>query len=149
MCCMSCGCTCVPLHEKCYIPELTSKLPGAEQRSTLLGAAVVDLSVGDNKFLSDVPLAPDVPNVCSRTRAFVLRMPSFRPRMVRCQPYPYIPMRVALMLRGCRLASDRAKGVSVASTSDMYSAESGFANRFERTDSGQYADIYDRLSLNE
>jgi len=40
----------------------------------------------------------------------------------------------------------RSKGVSVASTSDMYSAESWFAaNRFERTDSGQYADIYDNL----
>ncbi|CAM9662239.1 unnamed protein product [Ectocarpus sp. 4 AP-2014] len=38
------------------------------------------------------------------------------------------------------------RGASVASTSDMYSAESGFANKiYERTDSGQYADLYANL----
>ncbi|CAM9157588.1 unnamed protein product [Scytosiphon promiscuus] len=38
-----------------------------------------------------------------------------------------------------------AKGVSVASASDIYFAEAGFANKYERTDSGQYADLYDNL----
>lgn len=50
------------------------------------------------------------------------------------------------MLRGRFFVSNRGKGVSVASTSDMYSAESGFAAKFERSDSGQYADIYDNLN---
>lgn len=52
----------------------------------------------------------------------------------------------ALALSCRRFLSNRGKGVSVASTSDMYSAESGFANKYERSDSGQYTDIYENLN---
>lgn len=51
-----------------------------------------------------------------------------------------------LLLFGRRFMPNRGKGVSVASTSDLYSAESGFASKYERSDSGQYTDIYDNLN---